>query len=127
MKTLNNPDYKVIDKLRWTPPSEFITCVEIEDDESSAHTDYEQILMDEFCEVALNIYGGVVPEKYCNQDWHTKFLEVLNTIIGDGSEWKLYEVREAISEWISEINSAVQTSAESGFDEMISGEYGRDD
>jgi hypothetical protein len=123
MKTFNNPDYKVIDQLRWSPPSEFITHVEIEDDESSAYTNYEQILTDEFCEVAIMMYGGVVPEKHCNQDWHIRFLEVLNSIIGEGSGWKLQDVREAISEWVSEINSAVQKSAESGFEDRVSGDH----
>lgn len=123
MRTTSNADYKVIDELGWTPPAKFLAVVEIEDDESSAHTDYEQIQVDDFVTVAVQMYYGIVQSEYANQDWHIRTLEVMNDIVDKASVWTLDEVREAVKEWVEQTNSAVEASAQTGFEDRQSGDY----
>ena len=123
MRTTSNADYKIIDELGWTVPEEFIAVVEIEDDESSAHTDYEQIQVDDFVLVAVQMYYGIVQSEYANQDWHIRTLEVMNDIVDKASVWTLDEIREAVKEWVEQTNSAVEASAQTGFEARQSGDY----
>jgi hypothetical protein len=127
MKTVDNADYKVIDELGWTPPSEFMTVVEIEDDESSAHTDYEQIQFDAFVEVALQMFFGIVEEKYVNQDWHIRTIEMVNSFVDKDAKWTLDIVRDAVKVWVEEINNAVEASANNGFEARQGGDQWGDD
>jgi hypothetical protein len=123
MKTVDNADYKVIDELGWTPPAKFLAVVEIEDDESSAHTDYEQIQVDEFVPVAVQMFFGIVAAEYANQDWHIRTLEMVNSIVDKDAKWTLDDVREAIKDWVGDTNSAVEASAQNGFEARQSGDY----
>jgi len=123
MKTVDNADYKVIDELGWTPPSEFITVIEIEDDESSAHTDYEQIQFDAFVEVAVQMFFGIVEAKYSNQDWHIRTIEMVNSLVDKDAKWTLDDVKDAVKEWVEETNNAVEASAQNGFEARQGGDY----
>jgi hypothetical protein len=123
MKTVDNADYKVIDELGWTPPSEFIAVVEIEDDESSTHTDYEQIQFDAFVEVAVQMFFGIVEDKYSNQDWHIRTIEMVNSLVDKDAKWTLDDVKDAVKEWVEETNNAVEASAKNGFEARQSGDY----
>ena len=123
MKTVDNADYKVIDELGWTPPAKFLAVVEIEDDESSAHTDYEQIQVDDFVTVAVQMFFGIVSTEYANQDWHIRTLEIVNSLVDKDANWTLDDVREAVKEWVEQTNSAVEASAQTGFEDRQSGDY----
>lgn len=123
MKTVDNADYKVIDELGWTPPSDFIYTIEIEDDESSAYTDYEQILTDKFVPVAVQMFFGIVQAEYANQDWHIRTLEMVNSLVEKDAKWTLDDVKDAVTEWVNETNSAVEKSADTGLEARQSGEY----
>jgi len=127
MKTVDNADYKVIDELGWTPPSEFMTVVEIEDDESSAHTDYEQIQFDAFVEVAVQMFFGIVEAQYSNQDWHIRTIEMVNSLVDKDAKWTLDDVRDAVKEWVEETNNAVEASAKNGLEARQSGDQWGDD
>lgn len=123
MRTTDIADYRIIDELGWTIPKEFIAVVEIEDDESSACTDYEQIQTDDYVNVALDmLYGNVKPE-YANQDWHLRTLEMLNDVIDKDAGWGEDEIREAVKEWVDSINSSIEHDAEEGFEARQSGDY----
>lgn len=123
MRTTSNADYKIIDELGWTIPEKFIAVVEIEDDESSACTDYEQIQVEDFVTVAVQMYFGIVPAEYVNQDWHIRVCELMKDLITDDREWTLPETEEAVREWANDINSYVQSSAQTGFEDRQSGDY----
>lgn len=123
MRTTSNADYKIIDELGWTIPEKFIAVVEIEDDESSACTDYEQIQVEDFVTVAVQMHFGIVPAEYVNQDWHIRVCELMKDLITDDREWTLLETEEAVREWANDINSYVQSSAQTGFEDRQSGDY----
>ena len=123
MRTTSNADYKIIDELGWTLPEEFIAVVEIEDDESSACTDYEQIQVDAYVEVAIQMFYGIVKAEYVNQDWHIRTLEVVNDLVDKDAKWTLDDVRDAVKEWVEETNSSVEASAQNGFEDRQSGDY----
>ena len=123
MRTTSNADYKVIDELGWTPPAKFLAVVEIEDDESSAHTDYEQIQVDDFVTVAVQMFFGIVSTEYANQDWHIRTLEIVTSLVDKDANWTLEDVREAVKEWVEQTNSAVEASAQTGFEDRQSGDY----
>jgi len=123
MRTTSNADYKIIDELGWTIPEKFIAVVEIEDDESSACTDYEQIQVEDFVTVAVQMHFGIVPVEYVNQDWHIRVLELMKDLITDDREWTLPETEEAVREWVDEVNSSIEHYAQEGFEARQSGDY----
>lgn len=123
MRTVDNADYKIIDELGWTVPKMFITVLDIEDDESSACTDYEQILVEPLVTVAVQMFFGIVPAEYVNQDWHIRVMELMNELITKDRQWTLTETEEAVKEWVEQTNSAVEASAQNGFEDRQSGDY----
>ena len=127
-------DYSIQDVLGFTIPKEFIAEVSIEDDESSAEVEYEQIQTAEFVAALFwsqqgQLAEGMTPElmtnvsqaveKYVKETWGED--ETINTICEN-----LHEYRSEVEAWLINVNQEIEADADRGFEERQSGDYWRD-
>lgn len=127
-------DYSIHDVLGFTIPKQFIAEVSIEDDESSAEVEYEQIQTAEFAAALFwsqqgQLAEGMTPElmtnvsqaveKYVKETWGQD--ETINTICEN-----LHEYRSEVEAWLITVNQEIEADAERGFEDRQSGDYWRD-
>jgi TRAP-type mannitol/chloroaromatic compound transport system substrate-binding protein len=127
-------DYSIQDVLGFTIPKQFIAEVSIEDDESSAEVEYEQIQTAEFAAALFwsqqnQLDEGMTPEfmTRCSQaleeyvkETHGKD-ETINTICEN-----LYEYRSEVEAWLTKVNEEIEADAQTGFEDRVSGDYWKD-
>lgn len=127
-------DYSIQDVLGFTLPKQFIAEVSIEDDESSAEVEYEQIQTAEFVAALFwsqqgQLAEGMTPElmtrcfqaleKYVKET-HGKD-ETINIICEN-----LHEYRSEVEDWLINVNQEIEADAERGFEDRVSGDYWKD-
>ena len=127
-------DYSIHDVLGFTIPKQFIAECFIEDDESSAEVEYEQIQVAEFAESLFwaqqnQLDEGMTSEfmTQCSKalEQYVKEThgedETINTICEN-----LHEYRAEVEAWLTSINEEIESDAQTGFEERQSGDYWRD-
>lgn len=127
-------DYSIQDVLGFTIPKQFIAEVSIEDDESSAEVEYEQIQTEEFATALFwaqqdQLAEGMTSEfmtkcskaleKYVKETWGED--ETINTICEN-----LHEYRSEVEAWLIKVNEEIEADAERGFEDRVSGDYWKD-
>lgn len=127
-------DYSIQDVLGFTIPKQFIAEVSIEDDESSAEVEYEQIQTAEFAAALFwsqqgQLAEGMTPElmtnvsqaveQYVKETWGQD--ETINTICEN-----LHEYRAEVEAWLTSINEEIESDAQTGFEDRVSGDYWKD-
>lgn len=113
--------FTVLDELGWTPPNELLGFGEIESDETASYADYQQIQVDDFVKVAVQMYYGIVEDKYVNQDWHIRVLELCKELLEE-EDMTPENLKEALEVWANEINSNLEHRAEVDFEEQEDGD-----
>ena len=127
-------DYSIRDVLGFNIPAQFVAECFIEDDESSAEVEYEQIQTAEFAAALFwsqqgQLAEGMTPElmtnvsqaveKYVKETWGED--ETINTICEN-----LHEYRSEVEAWLIKVNQEIEADAERGFEDRQSGDYWSD-
>jgi hypothetical protein len=127
-------DYSIRDVLGFNIPAQFVAECFIEDDESSAEVEYEQIQVEEFAEALFlaqqdQLAEGMTSEfmtqcskaieQYVKETWGED--ETINTICEN-----LYQYRSEVEAWLITINEEIESDARTGFEDRQSGDYWRD-
>lgn len=113
--------FTVLDELGWTLPDELLGFGEIESDETASYVDYQQIQVDDFVKVAVQMHYGIVEEKYVNTDWHIRTLELCKELSEDGDVNTRSDLEEALQIWANDINRNLEYRAEVEFEELEDG------
>lgn len=127
-------DYSIRDVLGFNIPAQFVAECFIEDDESSAEVEYEQIQTAEFAAALFwsqqgQLAEGMTPElmtnvsqaveKYVKETWGED--ETINSICEN-----LHEYRSEVEAWLIKVNQEIEADAERGFEDRVSGDYWSD-
>jgi hypothetical protein len=113
--------FTVLDELGWTPPNELLGFAEIESDETASYADYQQIQVDDFVKIAVQMHWGIVEDKYANQDWHIRTLELTKELTEDEDVNTPEDLKEALEVWANDINSNLEHRAEVDFEAQEDG------
>lgn len=107
-------DVTMADQFEWAFPKEWITVIEMEDDESSLDVKYEVVDTTKVLEIAALLYaGGSVPHELLTERilWVTKLKDAMQP---DGDEpLTLEETLEGVTYWVNEeLNATMESYAE---------------
>lgn len=124
-------DYSIRDVLGFNIPARFVAEVEIEDDESSAEVEYEQIQVTEFAEALFWAQQNQMDEDITD-DLMSAVSEALQQYVednyGEGETTNtvcdnLFEYRTLVEAWLTTINEEIESDAQTGFEDRQSGDY----
>lgn len=127
-------DYSIRDVLGFNIPAQFVAECFIEDDESSAEVEYEQIQVEAFAESLFwaqqnQLDEGMTSEfmTQCSKalEQYVKEThgedETINTICEN-----LHEYRAEVEAWLITVNEEIESDAQTGFEDRQSGDYWKD-
>lgn len=127
-------DYSIKDVLGFELPKRFVAEVEIEDDESSAEVEYEQIQDEAFAEAMFWAQHNQRDEDLTD-DLMFAVSEALQQYVedtfGEGETTNtvcdtLYEYRSLVEDWAKYVNGVISADAQRGFEDRQSGDYWAD-
>lgn len=127
-------DYSIRDVLGFNIPARFVAELSIEDDESAAEVEYEQIQVEAFATSMFLAQQNQLDDDITN-DLMFAFAEVLQQYVedtfGEGETTNtvcdnLHEYRNLVEDWAKYVNEVIEADAQRGFEDRVSGDYWSD-
>lgn len=116
-------DVSMDDEFDWSFPEQWISVVDMEDDESSLTVTYEVIDTDKVLEVAALIYaGGIIPDELLTPRKY--WAEALAEAMSSEEPLTLEETLDGVRYWVeTELNGTMESSAQRKFDDYRDGSH----
>ena len=127
-------DYSIQDVLGFTLPKRFIAELSIEDDETSAEVEYEQIQVEAF---ATSMFWA--QQNQLDDDITPELMLAVSAALqtyveeteGEGETTNsvcdgIHEYRNLVEDWANHINGQIDADAATGFEDRVSGDYWKD-
>ena len=118
-------DVTMNEQFDWAFPEEWITELDLEDDESNTTVTYEVVETTKVLEMAALIYaGGKVPHELLSTRnwWASELQEAMKS--GDDEELTLEETLEGVKYWVEEeINATMESCAEKQLESYLDGSH----